>query len=584
MHLRISITSCLLLMLVSVLPLTAQHIYVRAVESAPTGWLVDSTAQTVFEVPPGWRLYNDNSQMALIEAWPVLFEHYPRRDSANFAFLREGGKWEELTAYTSVRPLGQSCFSLEQGRDLNSILWCAGEAVPLKQTVVLGQFSSQELAIARQYKSAGQSRLDGLVNKQGEWVLPPQATALFSVGHGRYSFQDSTGQRYLLRAVKKREGTSVDTILNLGEAGWALRPQWPFDETGHSWAMIDPQQMLVVDTNGLIQSDTLQLTRSSVTPFQEGLSWLGRPHQLVDVHARPVRADRWPYVLPAQEGLLVVQDTTSGYFGYLNKEGDWAIPPVYCFATSFRDGWALTTGQKPENCGNRVNQRRASAALPSYLQRYGPRGYFELIDQSGEVVFRDSCRELFLLPGRIIGRNQGVGSMAPAVRIDWLEEGKYWLSPDYHFLNWRQLGAAQPEEVRRVSLGVPRYTFGLTKAHFALPEDFTDHLASWSNLQSLNLNNHQVVAYWPQLLQKRQLERLSLRGCELEALPEAISELESLKELDISDNELTELPKALYRMRHLEVLNIAANPLPPATIPRLRKRLPQTKIIYKREW
>ena len=98
MHLRISITSCLLLMLVSVLPLTAQHIYVRAVESAPTGWLVDSTAQTVFEVPPGWRLYNDNSQMALIEAWPVLFEHYPRRDSANFAFLREGGKWEELTA------------------------------------------------------------------------------------------------------------------------------------------------------------------------------------------------------------------------------------------------------------------------------------------------------------------------------------------------------------------------------------------------------------------------------------------------------------------------------------------------------
>ena len=400
-------------------------------------------------------------------------------------------------------------------------------------------------------------------------MLPPQATALFNVGHDRYSFQDSTGQRYLLRAVKKREGTSVDTILNLGEAGWELRPEWPFDETGHSWAMIGPQQLLVVDTNGLIQSDTLRLTRSSVTPFREGLSWMGRPHQLVDVHARPVRADRWPFVLPAQEGLLVVQDTTSGYFGYLNKEGDWAIPPVYCFATSFR---------------NRVTQRRASAALPSYLQRYGPRGYFELIDQSGEVVFRDSCRELFLLPGRIIGRNQGVGSMAPAVRIDWLEEGKYWLSPDYHFLNWRQLAAAQSEEVRRVGLGVPRYTFGLTKAHFALPEDFTDHLASWSNLQSLNLNNHQVEAYWPQLLQKRQLERLSLRGCELEALPEAISELESLKELDISDNELTELPKALYRMRHLEVLNIAANPLPPATIPRLRKRLPQTKIIYKREW
>ncbi len=191
---------------------------------------------------------------------------------------------------------------------------------------------------------------------------------------------------------------------------------------------------------------------------------------------------------------------------------------------------------------------------------------------------------MYLLPGRIVGRNQGAGVKNPARRIDWIDTGQYWLSPNYHYLKWEKAVAANPTDVRRIDLNAGKILSGHWGGGFSLPSDFSQQLPNWPNLMKLNLSSHLVHDAWTALLEVQTLEELSLRQCSLQALPAGINRLSQLTHLDLSDNQIEKLPKTIYRMQHLEELKVAGNPLPPETILRLQERLPNTKIVHKHEW
>jgi Leucine-rich repeat (LRR) protein len=59
------------------------------------------------------------------------------------------------------------------------------------------------------------------------------------------------------------------------------------------------------------------------------------------------------------------------------------------------------------------------------------------------------------------------------------------------------------------------------------------------------------------------LERLTLTGSRLSALPAAISQLNSLSSLDLSSNQLVDLPESLLQLNKLEALDLRNNPLNP---------------------
>ena len=43
------------------------------------------------------------------------------------------------------------------------------------------------------------------------------------------------------------------------------------------------------------------------------------------------------------QGLIPAQNTNNGYWGYLDKDGNWAIPPQFKLASGFQDGYAIVT-------------------------------------------------------------------------------------------------------------------------------------------------------------------------------------------------------------------------------------------------
>ncbi len=573
----------LLLVLSFTLGLKSQHIYVRSTTPAAGGWIVSGEGETHSEIPAGWYLAGNPGTIQPLGDWPVLCERFPRQDSLNFAFLHEDGRWEVLTKYNRARAVGASCYNLGQKGNKSTILWCPDQQVELENTFIRTRFNEKGLAVGRFYYN-GTQYLDGVLNKEGRWVFPPCASALTDMGQNRFLYRDTLKQEYLLKIEEQDLGVAVDTIFNLQERGWELRTNWPFDETGHSWVIVGHRQLVIIDKEGTVKSDTVRLSYSRIRPFKNGLSEIGHPPRWVDTNGEAVYGGSWRSILTPSDDRILVLDTITKWLGYMDLEEQWVIEPAYCYATSFRDGLAVTSHTRPEQCVSRVRYRKASGANPALLTKKGSRGYFEVIDVQGEVVLQDSCYDLYLLPNQVVGRTQGPSLIVPAFRIDWLASGQYWLSPDYHFSDWPTLLQAPIEDVERIDLGIKRYHIGLSGRRYSLPDNFAERVRGWSKLRKLALDYHLVADAFPVITTLENLEKLSLARCSLTEIPSSIRRLDQLTYLDISSNDLEELPNGIYQMQHLVELNVADNPLPPETIVRLRKRLPTTKIIYKREW
>lgn len=84
----------------------------------------------------------------------------------------------------------------------------------------------------------------------------------------------------------------------------------------------------------------------------------------------------------------------------------------------------------------------------------------------------------------------------------------------------------------------------------------------------------------PQIGEMTDLTVLVLRQTQLSRLPFEITRLRQLRILDLSDNRLQTLPQGLANMGQLREIRLKGNPLAPVEVETLRKKMPQTKILF----
>ncbi|WP_367391248.1 WG repeat-containing protein [Lewinella sp. LCG006] len=563
------------------LGLWGQNIYVRAYAADKGGWIVTPEGETLCELPGGWRVSGHDAAMAPVEEWPMLLWRRGAYPAPNkYAFLHRDGSLEELPQLTWAREMGHQLLAAIMNGE-RGVLYHKDGRVLGRGLNMLNDFDERGLTVA------GYGGYQGLIDTLGQFCLVPQYRSVVSLGKSCYAVEDTLQQNYLLR-LKNHDGQTLrwDTLVDLSAKEWSINTSQPFSEDGYLMVQGKDKELVILDTNGQLLAQQMTLAYRNCRPFREGRAIVGtdptgRKLGVIDEEGQLICEPNYNHLLDYAYRRALAQDTITGQFGYLNPEGQWAIAARYCEATSFRHGLAIVNDPKMlDLCTGNARQKGDILHQPGRLTYNRVIRDYQLLDTSGQVVWQDSCREVWLPVPGVVGCNYNEGTYVPAYRLEWLATGKYWLSPDFVFTRWEQVAEATNEEVIRLNLGARRWQM-FRQQVYPLPHDFGQRLPALGALEDLNLDFHLMTTAWETILGKKSLRKLHLRHCQLTVLPKELNDLEQLEELDVSENELTELPRSIFRMKHLQVLNIKDNPLPPSLIPRLRKALPDTEIVYK---
>ena len=110
----------------------------------------------------------------------------------------------------------------------------------------------------------------------------------------------------------------------------------------------------------------------------------------------------------------------------------------------------------------------------------------------------------------------------------------------------------------------------------ALPGD----IGKLQGLQVLVIERSPLRSIPPQIGELNDLTTLILRENRLSGLPLELRQLQQLRVLDVSDNRVQRLPQVLPQLAGLKELRLKGNPLPQAEVEALRKKMPQTRIVF----
>lgn len=565
----------------------AQHIYVQSWQPSEGGWIVSPEGKTSYEIPFGWRPRAHNARMANVIDWPMLFQQRRSGQASNYALLTADMEWQDITDYKAVIELGQGRF-LGYRKESSEIVLLNEklEAFPIDHLFSVGKFREKLFTVASKKNSDGERTLD-ILDINGRWLSTQDFSRLNDMGSGRYLAEDNFHRSCLLGLRLNENGlVEWDTLLQLSSQQYKVRPRLGYLEGQRSWLQLNSKQSLIIDLNGQVVGDTIPAI--NMRAFHSGRAFIfdHKNPYFVTENGEALPNVGWQKTVDYAEGLALAEETASQYFGYLDKEGSWAIAPNYCYATSFRYGHAIVAPATEENCSTLTRARGGEAHVPESITHARRIRAFQLIDQQGEVVWADSCQELYLPAPGILGINYSHNEFAQGVQVRWLAEDRSWVSPNFTVIRWQQLDSLEGHPVRRVNLGVRRFD-QLTHQLFDLPDDFSERLLSpnFQQLEHLNIGSHQITPSALEAICKAtELRELSFIHSDLEVLPKGIKALQKLEKLDISSTSISSLPKAIYRMTQLRELIIVDTDLPPETIPKLRAALPDTEIIFKYDY
>lgn len=562
----------------------SQHIYVKSWQESEGGWIVSPEGETLYEIPAGWRPESHNAPMAEIEAWPILLLWQKSGENSRYAFVTSALQWQPINDYKAVVTLGHNRFKglLPNAKEV-VLLDSKGKSVSTDTLRNIEPFDEYSTAIGTINIDSKKAR-SGLLDTMGQWIISPGFSRLHGMGHNRYLGYDSLDNQYLL--TLNRTAAKWDTLIDFSQNEWLISHIWQYDETGLTWLRQEPDLYRLINLEGQFVGDTV--SGQQIRPFSEGIGMIGdkRGYCYINENGKHLNDIYYPSAVNFAEGLALVEDPHSGYLGYLNREGVWAIEPDYCYATSFRNGCAVVAPAIAKNCSTLVRGRGGDRHIPASLNHTRVVRAYQLINTEGKIIWADSCRELYLPAVGVLGINYSYNQLSPGMAIKWLNENRIWLSPNFTVTRWAQLDSLSAHTIRRINLGARRFEL-LYDQLFELPDNFSDRLATaeLQQLEELNIGSHRLT---PKALEAvfnlPQLRSLSLSYSDLTILPAAIKQLGQLEILDLSGTQLTSLPKAIYRMRHLRKIIIINTALPAETIPLLRKALPDTEIVFKNQW
>jgi Leucine-rich repeat (LRR) protein len=112
--------------------------------------------------------------------------------------------------------------------------------------------------------------------------------------------------------------------------------------------------------------------------------------------------------------------------------------------------------------------------------------------------------------------------------------------------------------------------------------NLTPSVGRLANLRRLWLNDNQLAVVPPELGRLSQLTYLNLDRNQLTDLPDSLGKLPMLTWLRLNHNRLTSLPADLSGLaQNLKTLYLMGNPIPEHEQARIRKALPNCKVIFK---
>ncbi|MEL7222317.1 MAG: WG repeat-containing protein, partial [Bacteroidota bacterium] len=417
--------------------LTAQNIYVSSDRDTYGGWIVSPAGETIYTIPDGWRPAAYTGPMGEITIWPLLLE---RRDAENklyFAFVTQELEWQELAGYLNIDPVNENRFRAMIDYKYFVLLNAKGERMNQDSFLDIRRYyQAEDVAVA----SIGTSRSDakyGLIDTLGQWKVRPAFKKLYYLKQDRYLGYDEENNPYLLRA--QFTGREWDTLAHFKWTEARMGRLWTFDQTGHSWLRLESGQYRIMNTEGQLVGDTVEA--ANVRPFVDGIAAIqkGDNWTYVNNKGRLLNTATYAATNDFSGGYGLVADTMNAYLGYLNIDGKWAVEPNYCYATSFRNNWAVVAPISSDNCSGRPNKQSGNLHIPPYIHHIRRVGAYQLIDTTGQIVFADSCLAMYLPTKGTVGLRYTRYRNESAIMIKWVEEDRIWINPDFTLYRWSQL-------------------------------------------------------------------------------------------------------------------------------------------------
>ncbi len=304
-------------------------------ESGNYGYM-DHTGEWV--VPPVFQ--------KTLSLMPYLFvvdmDLLPAQKEDLWGFVDRDGVWK-------IPPVFDSVEYFEQGR---AFVEYQGEAALLDLDGNLGAvealgnapFASNGMAVCQQLWQGSTIPLCGYLNRQGEWVIPPEYTfpPEFSPVARAYQLSFCEGVAVVCEKETYRFGA-------IDESGaWVIPPSfeglYPFTEgvaaacQEGKWGFIDHEGNWVIQP--IYQG--AQVFSEGLAPVKLGTAWGCVDHagELVIPAQFDLLDEDAFYFNGFHDGLLCVTEPETSLSGYLNQKGEWSIPPIYEHATPFLHGVA----------------------------------------------------------------------------------------------------------------------------------------------------------------------------------------------------------------------------------------------------
>ncbi|MFD1466900.1 leucine-rich repeat domain-containing protein [Hymenobacter caeli] len=124
-----------------------------------------------------------------------------------------------------------------------------------------------------------------------------------------------------------------------------------------------------------------------------------------------------------------------------------------------------------------------------------------------------------------------------------------------------RLALKEPGKVRTLDLATWAIDYQKRNGQESGPDTLYRHLGKLYNLEELTLRYSNLQALPPKLNKLKRLKKLDLSYNHLADFPTGLSELDSLRELNLEWNRLDSIPPAIARLRSLRVLNLNDNHL-----------------------
>lgn len=264
--------------------------------------------------------------------------------NGRWGFIDCSGKFAIVPQFGSARPFSDGLAAVREGTypaAAGKAMWIDhnGHSVYTGQARHFQTDFHEGLLVLADEKNGWEP---GYVNTKFQWKVPaqPMYRSSFHKGFAAFGVGDAASRKYgfIDTAGKVVIPAKYDRVsdFNEGLAGACLFQTTAPDATTKTWrcGFIDPagHEIIPLQFNSVSDlSDGVALVK-----LQEGQT------AIIDRSGKIVRVLSGVEV-PGQfhEGLAVARQTDHIGFGFINRQGDWAIPPRFAGATDFSHGLAM---------------------------------------------------------------------------------------------------------------------------------------------------------------------------------------------------------------------------------------------------